>query len=58
MAQYRAAEFSGPGVQAVSMASRMTISNMSMEVGAKFCFFETDGKTGDFLSQRAADYSP
>lgn len=58
VAQYRAAEFSGSGAQAMSMASRMTISNMSMEIGAKFCFFETDGKTGDFLSQRAGDYSP
>ncbi len=49
VAQYRAAEFSGTGAGAMTMASRMTISNMSMEIGAKFCFFETDARAEEFL---------
>lgn len=59
VAQYRALEFTGPGAGSLSMASRMTMSNMSVEVGAKFCFFATDAKTEEFLSERdVSGYSP
>jgi 3-isopropylmalate/(R)-2-methylmalate dehydratase large subunit len=50
MAQYKSVEFSGPGVRDMSVESRMTVSNMSVEVGAKFCFFETDEKAAAYLA--------
>jgi 3-isopropylmalate/(R)-2-methylmalate dehydratase large subunit len=37
----------------MSLASRMTMSNMSVELGAKFGFFEPDDKVVDFLNGRA-----
>ncbi len=59
VAQYKAVEFAGPGAQSLSMAGRMTMANMSIEIGAKFCFFETDSRTEDFLSAAGAkDYAP
>ena len=51
-AQYMAVEFSGPAVLDMSVESRMTISNMAVEIGAKFCFFETDDKTIAYLNGR------
>ncbi len=59
VAQYRSTEFTGPGAKSMSMAGRMTISNMSTEIGAKFCFFETDEKTDEFLAESGVrEYSP
>ncbi|MGA3085991.1 MAG: 3-isopropylmalate dehydratase large subunit [Thermodesulfobacteriota bacterium] len=52
VAQYKAVEFSGPVAQALSMDGRMTISNMGVEIGAKFAFFEADEKTIAFLKER------
>ena len=49
VAQYKAVEFSGPAAKALSMDGRMTISNMGVEIGAKFAFFESDEKTIEFL---------
>ncbi len=49
VAQYRAVEFGGPAASALSMAGRLTMSNMGVEIGAKFAFFETDEKTEAFL---------
>ncbi|MHB8263199.1 MAG: aconitase/3-isopropylmalate dehydratase large subunit family protein [Acidimicrobiales bacterium] len=40
-AQYRSLEFGGPGVDHLSLADRMTISNMGVEIGAKFAIFPT-----------------
>jgi len=51
-AQYKAVEFSGRASRDMSVESRMTISNMAVEIGAKFCFFETDDKTQAYLSNR------
>ncbi len=39
---YRAVEYSGPGLKSVSMDSRMTISNMAVEMGAKVGLFPSD----------------
>lgn len=50
VAQYRAIEFAGEAARALSMASRMTIANMGVELGAKFAFFEADQKTLDYLA--------
>ncbi|NNN19060.1 MAG: 3-isopropylmalate dehydratase large subunit [Acidimicrobiaceae bacterium] len=38
-AQYRSVEFGGPGVGELDLADRMTVSNMGVEMGAKFTIF-------------------
>ncbi len=48
-AQYKSIEFVGPLAAEMSISSRMTTSNMGIEVGAKFAFFEADEKTLTFL---------
>lgn len=53
VAQYKAIEFTGSTAQKMSLASRMTMSNMSVELGAKFGFFEADEKVEEFLKGRA-----
>lgn len=53
VAQYMAVEFSGSSAQAIDIEGRMTISNMAVEIGAKFGFFEADEKTLAFLAERA-----
>jgi 3-isopropylmalate/(R)-2-methylmalate dehydratase large subunit len=55
VAQYKAVEFSGPAANALSMDGRMTISNMGVEIGAKFTFFESDEKTIAFLKERSIE---
>ena len=52
-ALYRSVEFSGEAVSALSVSGRMTIANMSVEMGAKNGFMEPDGKTLDWLKGRA-----
>jgi 3-isopropylmalate/(R)-2-methylmalate dehydratase large subunit len=52
VAQYKAVEFVGAGATEMSLASRMTMSNMGVEIGAKFAFFEADEKTLEFLKGR------
>jgi len=52
VAQYKAVEFAGPAAKAMSIDQRMTISNMGVEIGAKFAFFEADEKTLAFLQGR------
>ena len=52
VAQYKAVEFAGPAAKALSIDGRMTISNMGVEIGTKFAFFETDEKTEAFLRGR------
>jgi len=48
-AQYRAMEFAGPAAAATSAASRLTVSNMSLEMGAKFGLFAADDVTSTYL---------
>jgi len=52
IAQYKSVEFAGPGAGSLSIASRMTMTNMSVEIGAKFGFFEVDDKTRAYLDER------
>jgi 3-isopropylmalate/(R)-2-methylmalate dehydratase large subunit len=46
---YKSVEFAGPVVDQMSMASRFTIANMGVEIGAKFAIFPCDGKTLEYL---------
>jgi 3-isopropylmalate/(R)-2-methylmalate dehydratase large subunit len=52
VAQYRAIEFAGPVASRMSVASRMTMSNMGVELGAKFVFFAADEQTLAYLRER------
>jgi 3-isopropylmalate/(R)-2-methylmalate dehydratase large subunit len=48
-ATYKALEFTGPAVDALSMAGRMSISNMAVECGAKVGLFNSDEITQKYL---------
>ena len=47
--QYQAVEFAGPAVRALSMAERMTLSNMSAEMGAQAGLIAADDTTLQYL---------
>jgi homoaconitase/3-isopropylmalate dehydratase large subunit len=49
---YRAAEFTGPTIQAMDIAGRMTLCNMAVEMGAKNGIIEPDEATRKFLEGR------
>jgi len=46
---YRSVEFEGSVVHQMSMASRFSIANMGVEIGAKFAIFPCDDKTLEYL---------
>ena len=50
-ATYKALEFAGSCVDGMSISSRMTISNMSIECGAKCALFAADEKTAAYTGQ-------
>ena len=52
-ANYNAVEFHGETIRNLSIASRMVLSNLSMEMGAKVAFVIPDEKTIDYLKSRA-----
>jgi 3-isopropylmalate/(R)-2-methylmalate dehydratase large subunit len=52
VAQYKAIEWSGSAVDAMSMDARLTMGNMSVELGAKFGIFRADEKTIAYLKGR------
>ena len=49
---YKAAEFTGPTIKKMSMAGRMTLCNMAVEMGAKNGIIEPNEITRDFLEGR------
>jgi 3-isopropylmalate/(R)-2-methylmalate dehydratase large subunit len=51
-ADYRAVEFDGPVIRAMSVASRMVLANLAMEMGAKVAFTPVDEKLLDYLRPR------
>ncbi len=55
VAQYRAIEFAGPAVKETDMASRLTVSNMAVEIGAKFGLFDADEVTEAYLRERGIE---
>lgn len=51
-ALYKSLEFSGDGLSELSMADRLTISNMAIEAGGKNGIFPVDDITKEFLKGR------
>ncbi|MEN3049788.1 MAG: 3-isopropylmalate dehydratase large subunit [Candidatus Methanosuratincola petrocarbonis] len=56
-ATYKALEFAGEAVRTMSQSSRMTMSNMAVEMGAKTGFIEADEKTVAFLGRDGKRFS-
>lgn len=52
IAQYKAVEWTGPVIDQMSLDGRLTMGNMSVEIGAKFGIFRADQKTIDFVKAR------
>jgi 3-isopropylmalate/(R)-2-methylmalate dehydratase large subunit len=52
-ALYKSMEFSGPGVNALTMDDRFTIANMAIEAGAKNGIFPVDDKTLAYISEHS-----
>ena len=55
VAQYKSIEWCGSAINELSMDDRMCISNQSVELGAKFSFFNGDEKTTAFLKQHGVE---
>lgn len=53
VATYRAIEFDGPAVRDLNLDDRMTLSNMSIELGAKFGFTPVDDVVTDYVRERS-----
>lgn len=54
-ADYKAVEFSGPTIDEMSIASRMVICNLTMEMGAKVGFTPVDKKVIDYIEEKRED---
>ena len=50
---YKSVWFTGPTIDDMSVASRMVLTNMAVEFGAKNGYMEPDEKTLDYLKNRA-----
>jgi 3-isopropylmalate/(R)-2-methylmalate dehydratase large subunit len=54
-ATYRAMQWEGPGVHAMSIDDRMTIANMAIEAGGKNGIFPCDEKTISYVRERVQE---
>jgi len=54
-ATYKSVEFRGSTIDAMDMDGRLTIANMSVEMGAKFCPFSFDDTTKAWFSRVGVD---
>jgi 3-isopropylmalate/(R)-2-methylmalate dehydratase large subunit len=52
VAQYKSIEWTGTAVDEMSLDARLTMANMSVEIGAKFGIFKADEKTLAYLKER------
>lgn len=52
VARYRSVEFTGRAVEEAALDDRITLSNMSIELGAKFGFTPADDAVVDYVSER------
>ncbi len=58
-ANYKAIEYYGKAISELSIAERMTLCNMSIEMGAKAGMVPPDEKTFEYLKEKAAEkYTP
>lgn len=55
-ATYQALEFTGDTVEHMTVASRMTMSNMAIEAGAKCALFAPDEKTAEYCEIELTDW--
>lgn len=55
-ANYKACEFTGSTIKNLSIAARMTIANMAIEMGGKAGIIQADRKTGQYLGKRIPDF--
>lgn len=55
VARYKSIEFTGETMRNLSIASRMTMSNFSLELGAKFAFGVPDQKVVDWVKERTSE---
>ena len=55
---YKSAEFTGPTIKSMSIAGRMTLCNMAVEMGAKNGIIEPDETTRKFLEGRTSQALP
>lgn len=53
VARYKSIEYSGSAVDKMSIASRMVLSNMAVELGAKFGFCPVDEKVIEYVEGRS-----
>lgn len=53
VAQYKSVEFGGPAAAAMDMEGRLTLANISSEMGAKFSMFAADATTLEYLRTRS-----
>lgn len=59
VAQYRAIEFKGPSIEAMSLDDRFILSNMTIELGGKFGFCPIDATVTDYVDDRTDEpYTP
>jgi homoaconitate hydratase family protein len=54
-ADYRAVEFDGPAIRRMTVASRMVLANLAMEMGAKVAFTPVDETLLDYLRPRVPE---
>lgn len=58
-ANYKAFEFHGPGIGNMTVADRLTVSNMAIEAGGKAGIFPCDNLTKEYIKDTVVgDYSP
>ncbi len=57
-AQYKAVEFTGPTVEGFPMNERLTLSNMTTEMGAKVGMVAADEVTKDYLAHTGRPFRP
>lgn len=55
---YRAVEFTGPVLEGLGVSERMTLCNMTTEMGAKTAYIQPDRVTFDFLRDKVKLESP
>ena len=57
-AVYKAVEFTGPAIAAMSMSERLCLCNMTTEMGAKAAYIQPDETTFAYLAARGVDVDP